>query len=208
MTTQQTILFFTRYPRPGESKTRLISALGARGAAKIQRYMTRLILDTLLCCGNCRLEICYDGATQAEMMDWLGHELSYIRQSDGNLGERMREAITRQHRKRRPVCLLGSDCPDLSCAIINEAFSALFRHELVIGPSYDGGYYLIGCSPVLDSGLIADLFTDIDWGEEHVLEQTIKIISQAGKSLHLLPTLHDIDTPEDLRYFSYRPDSE
>ncbi len=208
MTTQQTILFFTRYPLPGATKTRLIPALGADGAAAIQRTMTRVILDTLRSCGRYRLEICYAGSTRASIAQWLGDELCYARQGDGDLGERMREALFRHHHKKRPVCLVGSDCPHLSCTIISEAFSALTLSDLVIGPSYDGGYYLIGCSPALESSFLPALFRDIDWGKACVLEQTIAIINQAGKSLHLLPRLHDIDTPEDLRYFSYHPDPQ
>ncbi len=208
MTKQQTILFFTRYPLPGASKTRLIPALGSRGAADIHRQMTQLMLGTLLTCGNYHLKICYAGGTLPLMRDWLGDELSYSRQTSGDLGERMREALISQHQQNRPVCLVGSDCPHLSCDIITEAFSALFQHDLVIGPSYDGGYYLIGCSPALDSRFIPTLFKDITWGDECVLDQTIQIINRAGKSLHLLPRLHDIDTPEDLRYFSYHPGTE
>jgi hypothetical protein len=103
---------------------------------------------------------------------------------------------------------MGTDCPDISCAIIEEALSALATNDLVLGPSYDGGYYLIGCSPLLNEDIIPTFFSGISWGGPDVLATTQKKITLAGKTCHLLPTLHDIDTPEDLQYLGYYPNAQ
>lgn len=89
--------------------------------------------------------------------------------------------------------LIGSDCPEITVEIILQAFQALENYDAVIGPSTDGGYYLIGlCHPR------AELFQGIDWGTEVVFHQTIKKMQALQLSCHILPALRDIDVPEDL----------
>lgn len=211
MPIQETLVLFTRYPVPGESKTRLIPALGNDGAAEIHRLMTQTILSKLQNGGTnslCTLEVCYTGGTLELMQTWLGTSISLTRQIEGDLGCRMGATLTAHHRQGRAVCIIGSDCPSITSTIIDEAFTSLTKCDLVIGPCHDGGYYLIGCNPALAGNVIPALFSEIKWGGPQVLNDTIKNIAAAGKSCHLLPTLHDIDTPEDLRHFDYHPSPE
>ncbi len=92
--------------------------------------------------------------------------------------------------------IIGSDCPDISSQIIEEAFIRLDKHDCVIGPSEDGGYYLLGMKK-----LHSALFEDIEWSSSKVMEQTIRKIESLQLSYTQLPKLNDIDTIDDLRQF-------
>ena len=211
MSRQETLVLFTRYPIVGKNKTRLIPALGPEGATELHRQMTQSIVTRLQACQRINrfdLAICYTGGTLELMQAWLSSCDCFSRQVGDDLGSRMRSALINHHRQGRPVCLMGTDCPDISCSIIEEAFSALATCDLVLGPSYDGGYYLIGCNPLLNKDVISALFSGISWGGPDVLATTQKKIALAGKTCHLLPILHDIDTPEDLQHLGYYPSTQ
>jgi hypothetical protein len=92
------------------------------------------------------------------------------------------------------VVLIGSDCAELTKDIIENAFQALEHSDVVIGPSFDGGYYLLGMS-----SFEPDLFENIAWSTPSVFEQTIAKAGQLHLSIAMLPRLNDIDTQEDLR---------
>jgi glycosyltransferase A (GT-A) superfamily protein (DUF2064 family) len=84
--------------------------------------------------------------------------------------------------------------PDLSAEIIKKAFYSLNESDVVIGPCYDGGYYLIGMKKLHE-----ELFHDISWGTEQVFQQTLLAVKENGLTVQQLPLLIDIDTEEDLR---------
>ena len=96
------------------------------------------------------------------------------------------------------VLLVGSDIPDLPTGFCREAFLALLDHDVVVGPSKDGGYYLIGFRK---TGFTADVFADIAWSSQQVRERTLEILKRNGLSVHLLPILQDIDDVSDLADF-------
>jgi hypothetical protein len=91
------------------------------------------------------------------------------------------------------VLLHGTDIPDLTTRHIDEAFDALKTHDLVLGPSTDGGYWLIGLTKP------ADLFDGLEWGSYSVFDKTVAAARAQGLSVHVLSPLTDIDTPEALR---------
>jgi rSAM/selenodomain-associated transferase 2 len=100
------------------------------------------------------------------------------------------DALDRGHGR---AVLVGTDIPQMTAGHILAAFSALDRHELVLGPSRDGGYWLVGlrCK--------ADVFQDIHWGGDKVLDQTLAAARRQGLKVVCLPELNDIDTPADLK---------
>ncbi|MBI2924351.1 MAG: TIGR04283 family arsenosugar biosynthesis glycosyltransferase [Verrucomicrobia bacterium] len=194
---RRTLILFTRYPVPGRVKTRLIPALGDYGTVALHR---RLVLRTLRAAEATRqttgaeLEICFDGGTEQAMRHWLGDGWVYRRQSDGDLGQRMARAF--QDSLREGSCdtiLIGSDCPELTPALLSEAFAALVNHPLVFGPATDGGHYLIGMSSAFP-----ELFGGISWATKAVLAQSLRILSGAQVQPFLLDRRADIDRPEDL----------
>lgn len=194
------LVVFTKLPKPGFAKTRLIPALGPEGAADLQRRMTMHTVNRALRLrddSGLALEVRYTGGDRADFESWLGRDLQYQSQSAGDLGERMSHAFASAiERGFRSVVIIGTDCPHLDRNIISQSFAVLETNDLVLGPAHDGGYYLIGlnrCPPELLQG--------IHWGTEYVLEQTLTKANQACLSWHLLETLNDIDRPEDLAHW-------
>lgn len=191
------IILFTRLPKPGYTKTRLIPALGAKGAADLQRRMTMHTLDRAQCAARrygFALEVHYAGGERADFQQWLGADLDYWPQAPGDLGARMAQAFgSAFERGFRSVVLIGTDCPQLEVNILREAFSSLESLDLVLGPARDGGYYLIGLrcpSP--------ELFVGVAWGTETVLEETLSRAKDARRSLCQIEMLSDVDRPEDV----------
>jgi hypothetical protein len=96
------------------------------------------------------------------------------------------------------ILIIGSDIPDISSAIIHQAFEELQKNNLVLGPAGDGGYYLIGMQKAVKDQAYAELFKAISWGTNKVLSQTIAAANQLGMGYALLENLKDVDRPEDL----------
>lgn len=195
-TTEQ-IIIFTRYPEPGLTKTRLIPELGPEKAADLQRRMTEHTMSQvagLMTAAGPAVEIRYQDGSPAEMADWLGPGYSYQSQGHGSLGEKMNRAFLENFAKgRQAVLIIGADCPALSRQTIEKTLAGLKENDLVLGPAFDGGYYLIGLRKKAPS-----LFTDIPWGTGTVLAATLERAEQGGLSHLLLEQLNDIDRPEDL----------
>jgi uncharacterized protein len=138
------LIIFTRYPIPGEAKTRLIPALGAAGAAQLQRRMTQQTIATAQQTTH-PIQIQFCGGTIDELRSWLGDKLGYAAQADGDLGDRMAQAFDQGFAAGHDrVVIIGTDCPGIDRTILDQAFTALESHDLVLGPAADGGYYLIG----------------------------------------------------------------
>ncbi|OKH20454.1 hypothetical protein NIES593_18940 [Hydrococcus rivularis NIES-593] len=191
------LIIFTRYPEPGKTKTRLIPRLGEEGAATLQHQMTEYTLtharqlQSLL---SLSVAIYFTGGNKSLIQDWLGSDLIYQQQSEGDLGQRMQSAFEQGFIVGiKQAVIIGTDCPELNVAILSEAFTALKRYDLVLGPARDGGYYLIGLSR-----LVPQLFQEIAWGTSEVFAQTKAIAQKLKLSIHCLPCLDDVDRPEDL----------
>jgi rSAM/selenodomain-associated transferase 2/rSAM/selenodomain-associated transferase 1 len=197
------IIIFGRYPRPGKVKTRLISALGPAGAAELQRRLTEKTLETVMKVASKRsidVEFRFDGGREGDLRRWLGTEPAFTGQGPGDLGERMHNAFIDAFRQGcRRIVLLGTDIPELKTDHLREAFSALRDKDLVLGPSTDGGYWLMGLRRPLD------LFRGIEWGTGKVLEQTLTLDNGDGLTVFQLEPLRDLDTVEDLR--QWRPET-
>ncbi len=186
------LIVFTRYPVPGQTKTRLIPTLGAEGAAKLQREMTEHTLQQVKELQEMQplaVEVHFTGGTTAQMQEWLGRDWRYIPQVGGGLGEKLIAAFT----EGEETIVIGIDCPQLTSTLLQKGFEQLKNNNLVLGPALDGGYYLIGLRQ-----LLPELFTGINWGTSVVLQQTVTIAQNHNLKIHLLPLLQDIDRPEDL----------
>lgn len=190
------LILFGRYPVPGKTKTRLIPILGALGAAELQRSLTlkSLCAATAPTLGNTDVAFCFTGASRGMVRRWLGPQpVGLMQQKGGHLGERMRTAFSESFdRGFRQVILVGTDIPQMTPAHLEAAFHALTRHDLVLGPSKDGGYWLVGLNQK------ADLFRHIQWGSPAVLRQTLAAARKLGLSATQIDTLNDMDTEADL----------
>lgn len=191
------LIIFSRYPEIGTTKTRLIPALGAAGAAALQRQLTEQTvtrLAALAATEHTTLEICHEGGNREKMALWLGNNHIYTTQKAGDLGRRMQLAFSRAFMDgSERVILVGADCPELSSAIIVRGLAALTDHDLVLGPATDGGYYLIGLRR-----LEKKLFNNIRWGGDTVLATTLNRAKEQGLTVSLLQELNDLDRPADL----------
>jgi rSAM/selenodomain-associated transferase 1 len=179
------LIIFTRYPEPGTTKTRLIPVLGKVGAANLHRLMAQRTIARSLFLQNSRqllVEIHHTGGSQQQMQDWLGTDLIYQNQIDGDLGARMAAAFQNSFDSGvDKVAIIGTDCPDLKAEVLAQAFDQ------------DGGYYLIGLRRS-----IPELFDSIKWGSSEVFASTRAIAQNLDLNIAYLPTLADIDLPEDL----------
>lgn len=194
----ETLIIFSRYPEAGKTKTRMIPALGAVGAAELQRAMTEHTLKQAIALTTQRstaIEIQFAGGNIELMQTWLGRNWHYQPQAAGDLGLKMRSAFENAFAAgKQRVVIIGIDCPDLNCSILSQAFDALFDRDLVLGVAEDGGYYLIGLNSPQPQ-----LFSNIAWGTEVVLKQTKTIAQQLELKVAYLTTLADVDRPEDLK---------
>ena len=201
MSRRDYLLLFTRYPEAGRTKTRLIPLLGAEGAARLQRTLTEKVLiqaKALNTQHGIETYIVYAGGSRKKMIAWLGPG-TYLPQAQGDLGRRMQTAFSRTFAAGADnVVLIGSDIPEITTPLLAEAFAALASREVVIGPSRDGGYYLIGMRATAAEKLYPLLFAEMVWSISEVFAITRTRLLQAASIPALLPILHDIDTPEDL----------
>lgn len=197
------LIVFTRYPEPGKAKTRLIPVLGAEGAAKLHRQMTENAIaqaKQLQSFHSLSVEVHFTGGSFLLMQEWLGHEITYRQQAEGDIGFRMASAFqTTFNNNIDNVIIIGSDCPTLNYQILSEAFQALHQHDLVLGPATDGGYYLIGLRH-----FIPELFTDISWSTSEVFQQTVEIAGKLNLAATYLTELSDVDRPEDLSILDFK----
>ncbi|MCP4118711.1 MAG: DUF2064 domain-containing protein [Desulfobacteraceae bacterium] len=194
------IIIFGRYPVPGEAKTRLIPALGPEGAARLHRRMTEHVVAMARSAvrktgqRNTGITFCFTGAPLKAFQTWLGHDLAYLAQPSGDLGFRMLWAFKMAFLGGAGAAVvIGCDLPDLTADIIEQALERLEKSNIVLGPAADGGYYLIGMKS-LHPGVLAG----IDWGTGYVYQQTRHRIKALDLDFAELPTLRDVDLPEDL----------
>lgn len=190
------VVLFIKEPIRGRVKTRLAAAVGADCTVELYKCFVEDIVSMLeglslvTCC-------CCDSSGGAETLgDWLGRQHSYLAQSGGDLGRRMANAFRDTFAAGfSKAVLIGSDLPDLPCGIIRQAFAALDVHDAVIGPSSDGGYYLIGFAAPRS---LLGVFEDVPWGTDCVFARTMEILNGRGIRTCVLPRWHDVDTWSDV----------
>lgn len=201
------LFMMTRFPQPGQTKTRLIPALGPEGAAALQRQMTEHLLSRFrpFCHTHALiLEVHFTGGTRTQMLDWLGGQISFQQQCRGDLGQKLSHAFEQGFAAGlQRILIVGSDCPGIKEEHILQALAQLKTHDVVLGPAEDGGYYLIGLKAPQPN-----LFEAISWGQSCVLQQTLAIAACNGLTVSRLSLLPDIDRPEDLfLWAAYSEDS-
>ena len=191
-----TLIIFIKYPEAGKVKTRLAKDIGDTEASEIYSQMTKKIIDESIDTENYSTIIFYDPPDKEyEVKNWIEKkELQYIPQQGDSLGEKISSAFNEVYSLGADnTVIIGSDCIDVNKEIINEAMEALENVDIVLGPAEDGGYYLLGLNKYTP-----EIFQDIQWSTEQVLEQTIERINNKCLKYELLKTLKDVDTVDDL----------
>ncbi len=191
------VCIFSRYPTPGETKTRLIPALGAEQAAALQTHLTRRTLAELKKLrrrDDFQLEVRFDGEDRKQMRALFGSDLAYEPQGPGDLGEKLTRAADDAFAAGlEQLVFVGVDCPALTSAHVMAAVWALGDADSAIGPAEDGGYYLLALKQPCPSA-----FEGITWGTDAVCNQTRERLAAAGLRVVALALLADVDRPEDL----------
>lgn len=188
------VIVFLKAPRPGHVKTRLAAALDDDAAAAIYRVLIERTLAALKPFPG--VELRHTPADAAdEVRPWLRQDWHLADQGDGTLGDRLlRAAREASSAGVTRLVLVGTDCPGLTTADIDEAFDRLEDHDVVLGPALDGGYWLIALRQPEPA-----LFHDIPWSTPGVFHATLERARAAGLRVHVLRTLRDVDTLEDWR---------
>jgi len=192
----QALIAFIKSPLPGKVKTRLAAGIGEQQALICYQKMLEHLQNTLLTVSAIK-KVYGTGKHGAE--EWSPFHFTYHVQQGADIGERMGNAMESSFAEgAEKVVLVGGDCPGVYPALFDRAFQLLATHDLVLGPAFDGGYYLIGLrrpSP--------KLFEGIAWSTETVLSQTLHKASALGLRYTLVDRLHDVDTVEDLQHYPW-----
>ena len=185
-------------PLPGTVKTRLVPPLTAEQAAELYRALLLDQFEHLRQVGGAARYVFYAPAGAEEILkDLGGSDYAYRAQSGADLGARMKRVFADlwclEHRN---IVLIGSDLAALPLQILNDAFTRLSRKEIqvVLGPSEDGGYYLVGMNQPTP-----EIFDNMTWSHARVLAETTERLNALGLSFDLLPSWFDLDRVEDLR---------
>ena len=194
------LLIFAREPVLGRVKTRLSAGIGAAAALAVYRELLALTAAAVAAAqvpATVWLAEAPAGAAAAPAAlprpEWPGLPWRVQPPAD-SLGARMAHAFGAAFGAGAGrVVIIGTDCPDLSEALLTRAFDQLLTHNLVIGPAEDGGYYLLGMNKVE-----AELFKNKRWSTAAVLPETLADAARLGLRVALLPTLSDIDSAADL----------
>ena len=203
------LLVFAKAPVSGRVKTRLTPPLPPDEAAALYEASLR---DVVAVCARerARVELWYHDDDYAR--SYFALEFPHImqaQQASGHLGNKMHDAFERSFADgAQRVMIVGSDVPTIPESIINGAVGALREAELVIGPTLDGGYYLIGFT-VAGWRRAERVFQDVAWSTDVVFRATVDKAVAAGLDMHVLPGWYDVDTIEDLRQalLDAQPDS-
>lgn len=187
------LLIFIKNPQLGKVKTRLARSVGDEQALKIYKKLLELTRTATLETSVRRWLFYSDFVEKRD--GWRAADFDKKVQTGGDLGERMKNAFREAFAAgARQVVIIGSDCPEISPKILQEAFEKLKYGavEVVVGPAPDGGYYLLGTN-----SFFPEIFENIEWSTERVLPTTLQIAQKFGRKIHLLPELSDVDTEED-----------
>ncbi len=191
------LIIFAKGPEPGRVKTRLIPFLSQETAASLQEAFLLDILKMSRDVKSARIIACAPDTQHAFFQRCEREEgIRLIRQEGEDLGERMKRAFQRAFAEGfEKVVIIGCDSPTLPAPYINKAFERLADNSVVVGPSLDGGYYLIATKAPQP-----ELFSRMDWGTETVLSETLKRLNASKRPYHLLPFWYDIDLPADITF--------
>lgn len=183
------LMIFAKKPEWGKVKTRLAKSIGNDEALivyeKLVAYTQKVVLAS-----EVKGVVYYADQIVIEEDGW--GNVRKDQQVSGDLGQRIKAAFDTELARYSKVCIIGTDCAELTPDHVNTAFHQLDHYDYVLGPANDGGYYLLGMKQPCDA-----LFQGIDWSTSRVFSQTMGIIKSLDQTCYLLPELIDVDTLED-----------
>ena len=184
------LIVFIKNPELGKVKTRLAADVGDASALEIYYQLLDHTRKVALGCQTTNY-LYYSSYIDPED-EWSSRKFHKRLQGGYSLGQRMKSALDEVLQQHNKAILIGSDCPGITYELIQVGFDMLRHNDVVLGPSMDGGYYLIGMSE-----LHGDLFKKIPWSTEQVLPITRTKLKELDLRWDELPVLSDIDTVSD-----------
>lgn len=186
------LLIFIKNPEKGKVKTRLADSIGHQRALEVYQQLLQITKKVTLPL-KCARQVWYSTYIEEDDL-WSNAGYQKRLQTGKDLGQRMQNAFKKAFTEGyEKVLIIGSDCAELTTDIIQQGFRVLDDHDVVVGPSKDGGYYLLGMTT-----FYPDLFSGINWSTPTVFEETVSRLKSEDRSFMLMPTLNDIDTKQDL----------
>lgn len=182
-------------PVLGQCKTRLAKSVGDEKALE---YYNLMLKKTLKNVHQVQAEpIIHFSESNPFTQEFSDFEKDY--QVKGDLGIKMKSAFSKSFQNgSKKVLVIGTDCPDNSAMNMNLALDSLKEYDIVIGPSGDGGYYLLGMNSFHE-----DLFENIEWSSNSVFDKTCQIAENKGLRVKILPEINDLDHYSDLKNSPY-----
>tara|TARA_Y100001968_G_scaffold305197_1_gene320859 strand:- start:330 stop:1037 length:708 start_codon:yes stop_codon:yes gene_type:complete len=205
-----TIVLMTKWHAINRCKSRLSKEIGAINAAKIQEKLTNhtiAVIKQIKKEGQADIKIAIDGIGIKAAKRWARLKMveEIVIQGPGNLGIKMKRQFLKTHSEKtisnqvsKPIVLIGTDLPSISHLDLIQALEILNHKEMVLGPSIDGGYWLIGLSKKLLNPLCSWPFSGIEWGSDKVLSETIRLANLNKIDFELLQKRNDLDNLVDL----------
>tara|TARA_B100000902_G_C27104847_1_gene810600 strand:- start:147 stop:875 length:729 start_codon:yes stop_codon:yes gene_type:complete len=211
------LVLMTRWHSIYRCKSRLSKEIGALQAAKIQEKLTKHTINVAKGIqekGLADVKVAIDGIGIKAAKKWakINKIQTIVTQGPGNLGTKMKKQFLKtyaekniSHQFPNSILLIGTDLPSISQRDVMQAIQTLNHTEMVLGPSNDGGYWLIGLSSKLLNPLCSWPFSTIKWGTDTVLKKTIRLAALNQIDYQLLQTKNDLDNISDLSpWIDYR----
>jgi rSAM/selenodomain-associated transferase 1 len=192
--TQSVLAVMAKAPRAGEVKTRLCPPLSPDDAAQLARAFLLDAVDLVRSVGAARPAVAYAPADTRAFFHAIAPDFALVMQRGEDLGARLSHAFEDLLAGGAPrAIVIGTDVPTLPSAVLGAAVERLAGADLVLGPSEDGGYYLVGLREPRPA-----LFADMAWSTEVVFDETMRRASALGLDVALMPAWFDVDTAGDL----------
>ncbi|MFH0862198.1 MAG: TIGR04282 family arsenosugar biosynthesis glycosyltransferase [Candidatus Altiarchaeota archaeon] len=185
------VIVFTKVPEKGQVKTRLQRKFPPH---VVEELYTAFLLDTLDQLREYFPYVAYWPPNKLQLLWNILGDRKYVQQNGRDLGEKIMN-VFRDFRKMgiRDVIVVGCDVPLMKKEHVQDAFQKMTDCDLVIGPSHDGGFYLIGGHEMTE-----EIFDKVDWDGKDVSKRIIENARDSGRKVTTLEELRDIDTPEDI----------
>jgi len=190
------LIIFVKNPELRKVKTRIAKTAGDKRALQIYIELMKHTRKIALSVEASRLLFYSREINHTD--DWSNDDFEKHLQIETDLGGRMSAAFAEGFKQNDKVVIIGSDCASLTPAIVKEAFNALDENDFVVGPTFDGGYYLLGMRHYQPS-----VFEDVEWSTERVFPTTIERIGALDATHYLTEKLSDIDYEEDWKKYGW-----
>lgn len=191
MINKTALVVFIKNPKLGEVKTRLAKEVGDKKALQIYSLLLKHTIEVVNSLSELDVKF-YINNFPNEDVFFFNNEIKFFLQEPGDLGKKMQNALDTQLEYYQNVIIIGSDCPEISSDLIHLAREKLEIFDVVLGPSRDGGYYLLGLNE-----MHAGIFEKMEWSTDTVSDETIRRLLYKGLNIFLLPALDDVDHAED-----------